>query len=140
MACPVVVSVITIAINIVVSVVFVRMMGFRGLALGTAIAALANGGTLLVLLRNRLHGLNGTYLSVTFAKTVAAGVATALVAFSVDHLMQSVAPGPRFFMQAVRLFASIGGGLAALALVAKILRISEFNDAIVAMRARLKRN
>ena len=56
---PAIVSVCTIAANIVVSLALVRTLGFRGLALGTSLAALANGALLMLLLRRRLDGIGG---------------------------------------------------------------------------------
>ena len=44
---PVTVSIITVLVNAGLNVVLVRVLGFRGLALGTSIAALFNAGTLL---------------------------------------------------------------------------------------------
>ena len=59
---PVFVSVRHIA-NIVLSLVLVRSLGFRGLALGTSLAALGNGAALMVLLHRRLDGINGRQLA-----------------------------------------------------------------------------
>ena len=57
---PVIVSVASVAVNLVAQHRrSFSVMGFRGLALGTAIAALFNAGTLLWLLRRRLDGLDG---------------------------------------------------------------------------------
>ena len=49
---PVAVSTASMAINVVAAVLLVRAAGFRGLALATSLAALANGGALVMLLRN----------------------------------------------------------------------------------------
>ena len=51
-----------IAVNVVASLALVRAIGFRGLALGTSIAALVNAALLLGLLRRRLGGLDGRRL------------------------------------------------------------------------------
>ena len=48
---PVVVSVITVLVNAALNIALVRVMGYRGLALGTSIAALFNATLLFVLLR-----------------------------------------------------------------------------------------
>ena len=41
---PVIVSVLTVAINLVLNITLVRVLGYRGLALGTALAAIFNAG------------------------------------------------------------------------------------------------
>ena len=56
---PVIVSLCTIALNLAANVALVRVMGFRGLALGTSLAMLVNGLALLVLLRRRLRRSGG---------------------------------------------------------------------------------
>ena len=54
---PVLVSVASVAVNLVVNLVLVACFGFRGLAAGTAFAATFNAGALLWLLRGRLSGI-----------------------------------------------------------------------------------
>ena len=55
---PVTISVMTVLVNAGLNVMLVRVLGFRGLALGTSIAALFNAATLLTLLRRELHGIH----------------------------------------------------------------------------------
>jgi putative peptidoglycan lipid II flippase len=133
---PALVSVFTIAINVVLSVTLVRLIGFRGLALGTSIAATANGGVLLWLLRRHLRGLEGARLLQTGAKVAIAALVMAALAVAVDRFASAVAPGAGTIPQAVRLFATIMCALAALGAAATLLRIEEFDDA--AGRARLQ--
>ena len=56
---PVVVSAISIGVNVALNLALIRVMGVRGLALGTAVAAITNGALLLWLLRGRIGGLGG---------------------------------------------------------------------------------
>src|SRR5450759_1925467 len=96
---PVVVSVCTIAANVILSVALVRVMGFRGLALGTSIAALANGLLLAWLLRKALHGIDGGRLAIVLLKTVAAGLAMTAVTLGVQAALRVVLPGEYFVAQ-----------------------------------------
>ena len=134
---PVAVSLGAIAINLVAGVALVRVMGFRGLALGTSLAMLVNGAALLLLLRHRLHGVEDRYLSITLGKIVAAAIVMAGVSWSVERLAFGVLPGPGSLAQAARLAAAIGAGLVTLAAAAKLLRIREFERAVAAAKARL---
>ena len=127
---PVLVSVCTIVVNVVLSVALVRAMGFRGLALGTSAAALANGLLLAWLLRGVLNGIDGRRLTIVLVKTVAAALVMTAVALGVESAMRGVLPGGHFTAQAARLAAAIGLGLAALAGCAKLLRIREFDDVV----------
>src|SRR5688572_4518241 len=90
---PVAVSAASIGVNIVASVVLVRLLGFRGLALGTSIAALVHGVLLLTLLRRRLDGLEGRRLALTFAKVLVASTAMALAVRAAEFATPSMADG-----------------------------------------------
>jgi putative peptidoglycan lipid II flippase len=63
---PVIVSVATVLINLGLNIALVRVLGFRGLALGTALAAIFNAAALLWLLRRRLDGIDGRRIATAF--------------------------------------------------------------------------
>jgi putative peptidoglycan lipid II flippase len=133
---PVMVSGATVVANIVCSVSLVGLMGFRGLALGTSIAALANGTALLFLLRQCLGGIDGRRLSVTFMKIAVAAVTMAAAVGAIERTMATAMPHGDFVAQAIRLIAAIGGGLLVLAATAKALRIDELDDLLAIVRGR----
>jgi putative peptidoglycan lipid II flippase len=134
---PVVVSIATVALNVAVNVALVRVLGFRGLALGTSLAMMANGAALLVLLRRHLGGLEERQLAATLVKTLVASSAMAAAAFGAERALGALVPGQQLPMQAIRLFTAIGTGLAVLAASARILRIREFDEALSSIKARL---
>jgi putative peptidoglycan lipid II flippase len=127
---PVAVSVGAIAVNIVASVALVRVMGFRGLALGTSMAALAHGGALLWLLHRELSGLDSLRLLTTMLKTVAASTVMAWTAVRVHEIATAASDGNTAVVQAAALLAAIVAALAVLAIAAKLLRIAEFDEAL----------
>jgi putative peptidoglycan lipid II flippase len=133
---PVAVSAVTIAVNIVLSMVLVRTMGFRGLALSTSLAALANGGLLVWLLSREVNGIDGKTLAVAITKTFVAGLVMTAVAAIGDAMLRHALPNGHFAAQATRLALAIGAGLAALAASAKVLHIREFDDVVAVVRAR----
>jgi putative peptidoglycan lipid II flippase len=136
---PVAVSVGSIAVNVTASVLLVDRLGFRGLALGTSIAALIHGLMLLILLRRQLQGLGGRHLAVTLAKTFASAGVMGLVAARAHAWTARVMPDPGAIAQSVCLAAAIGAGLAALALCATLFRIAEFAEAVAALRERVQK-
>jgi putative peptidoglycan lipid II flippase len=136
---PAAVSGAVIAVNAAASVVLVRAIGFEGLALGTSIAAMANAGTLVWLLRRRLGGLDGRHLSVTLIKVAAAALAMGVAAVAIQHTMDRVVPGAHAAAQAVRLAASIGGALLTLAVSARLLRVPEFDQAVGIVEGRVRK-
>jgi putative peptidoglycan lipid II flippase len=134
------VSIAAIAGNIGLSMALVGWMGFRGLALATAIAALGNGGLSLLLLRRRLGAVDGTRLLILFAKVLAAALVMAVAARAIHYAMTGLLPGRPVLMQVMRLGVAIGGALAVLAAAAKLLRIDQFNDLVTWAAGRLARD
>ena len=124
---PVTVSVLSVVANLVLNLLLVRVLSFRGLALGTALAALFNAGTLLWLLRGRLHGLDARPVVIAALKIGVASVLMSIAArFTWEWLMAAL-PGGGELLRIVRVFTSIGVGVLVLAVGAKILRVEEFD-------------
>ncbi len=135
---PVIVSVATIGVNIVVNLLLMRPLGYRGLALGTSIAMLLNGGVLLALLRRQLGGLEGRALTATLVKIVLASTFMAIASLAVDHLLSGMSSGRGVAAQVAHVGAAIGAGVAVLLVSARILHIREVDMALSAVTARLK--
>ncbi len=125
---PVIASAASIAFNVAINLMLVRSLGHRGLALGTAAAALLNAGLLLVLLRARLGGLEGRRLFVASVKISVASLAMALAAYYSERALHVPFGGNDLIAQAVRVFGTIGIAMAVLALFAHLLRIEEFTQ------------
>jgi putative peptidoglycan lipid II flippase len=125
---PVISSAVSVAFNIVLSLLLVRTLGHRGLALGTAAAALVNAGFLLVLLRARLGGLDGRRVLVAAVKIMVASVAMAMAAYYSERLLHVPFAGNGLLAQTLRVFGAIGIGMGVLALSAHLVRIDEFAE------------
>jgi putative peptidoglycan lipid II flippase len=135
---PVVVSVLTMAVNVGLNVLLVRSLGYRGLALGTSLAAIFNGGLLLILLRRHLAGLEGARIASVVARIVVASAGMGATALAIDRGMQALVAGPSLVAQLVRVGSSIGGAVAVLTLLAYVLRIGPLTDALDLVRRRLR--
>ena len=136
---PALVSGGAIAVNVIASVALVRAIGFEGLALGTSIASIANGAALVWLLRRRLGSLDGRRLSATLVKVMASSVVMAVTSVAIQQAMMGVARGSGLAAQLLRLGASIGGGIAALACTARLLRVDEFGDVMGLVQVRVQK-
>jgi len=136
---PAIVSGVAIVVNVSASVLLVRAIGFAGLALGTSLAAIANAALLLWLLRRRLGGLDERRLLSTLAKVVASAIAMAIVAGALQRVTDRALPGAGFPVRAFRLAFSIGGGLTALAIAAKMTRIEEFDEVASMVSGRVRK-
>jgi putative peptidoglycan lipid II flippase len=135
---PVIVSVITVLVNAGLNVVLVNVMGYRGLALGTSVAALFNAATLFVLLHRALGGLNEARLLSSFMRIVLASAVMGAVAILLDRWLSGVLP-PSIPWQILQITLDIGIAFGALAVTAWLLRIREFNDGIEMVLRRLRR-
>jgi len=125
---PMLVSVMSVVLNIVLNLILVRTMGFRGLALGTSIAALANALVLLVLLHRRLGGLEIGRILETGAKTAVAAALMGVAVWASHAWLLEALPGTGLERRLIQVFGSIASGLVVLALSAKMLRIAEWHD------------
>ncbi len=125
---PVVASAVSVVVNIALNLTLVQSLGHRGLALGTAVAALLNAGVLLWLLSARLGGLEGGRLLKAFIKIASASVLMAVAAYYAERLLHVPFGGRDVTAQGIRVFGAIGSALAVLALSAHVLRIEEFDQ------------
>jgi putative peptidoglycan lipid II flippase len=126
---PVIVSVMSVTVNLVLNILLFRIMGFRGLALGTALAALFNAGTLLWLLRGRLGGIEGRQVAIAFLKIAGAAVLMGIVAAFTAARLETMMPGSSELVRVLRVSTAISVALVALVVSARLLRIEEFTDA-----------
>jgi putative peptidoglycan lipid II flippase len=127
---PVIVSLITIGSNLVLNLWLNSVLGFRGLALGTAIAANINAGLLLVLLGRRIGGVDGSRIALSFAKIVVASALMGLAGYVSEQWLRDALPGGAVMIRLIRVTSAIGISLATLALAAWVLRIQEFRAAV----------
>lgn len=127
---PVMASLVSVAANLVLNIVFVNVMGFRGLALGTALAAIINAGLLLFLLSRRLGGIDGPRVAGAAVRIVVASMLMgAAVSVAVAGL-RSVVPGSSLLARLTVVSGGVGTGLVSIAAAAYLLRIAEFRDAL----------
>jgi putative peptidoglycan lipid II flippase len=136
---PVQVSVVTVLVNVSLNVGLRHLFGFRGLALGTSLAALFNAVTLLVLLRRELGGLNGQRLASACVRIVLASAIMGVAAFIVQRELTTALPGGQLGLQIVRLGTTIAAAVLVLAATARMLHLREFTEAFGMVTQRFRR-
>ena len=136
---PVQVSIAAVAVNAALNLGLVRVMSYRGLALGTSVAALFNATTLLYLLRGHLQGLNEARLMGAVARITLASALMGLAAHYSRLQLEVWMPSAAVAAQALRLVASIGLAVVVLAASAWLLRIREFTEGVAIVTRRLRR-
>jgi putative peptidoglycan lipid II flippase len=134
---PVAVSALSVLVNAGLNILFVRELGYRGLALGTSLTALLNAGVLMWLLRGRLRGLRLRHLASVFARVLLASAVMGAVAWGLDRQLHASLPGMALPIQVIRVVVAIGGALAVLALLLTLLRVTEFTDVTRSVARRL---
>jgi putative peptidoglycan lipid II flippase len=133
---PVVGSVLGMVSNVGLNVALYPVLGFRGVALGTSLAAAANFAVLAWAWRRRHGGLGGAGLAPQLGKVLLASAALGLAAVGAERgLDRLLAPGGLGRQLALGLLPVLAGGLAYLG-AARALRIAELDELLAALRRR----
>ncbi|MDE3154988.1 MAG: murein biosynthesis integral membrane protein MurJ [Acidobacteriota bacterium] len=136
---PVAVSIGAIALNLTLCVALLPWLGYRGLALGPSLAALANASTLVWILSRQLDGLEGRRLAGTLVRIVFASALMGAAALATSRWLASTTAVTHFGARLLQVGGSIGVGLVVLIAAVRTLRIHEFDQAMALVRARLGR-
>ena len=136
---PVMVSAASVVVNVALNIALVRVMGYRGLALGTSITAILNAALQLLLLRRELGGLEGSRVAASFARTLLAAAVMGMVTVIAGITIEQFIPGDAFAAQAARLAIIITVSIATLIAAAQLLRIREYAEARDLLLGRLRR-
>lgn len=135
---PVTVSVVSVLANLTINLMLVRVMGYRGLALGTALAAMFNAGTLLLLLRRRVGGLEGRRVAIAFVKILCASIAMGAASYLTILWLAAHVPPVGSIWRAIQLATAIAVGIIVLVASARVLRLAEFDEAFGRVLRRLR--
>jgi putative peptidoglycan lipid II flippase len=137
---PATISIVSILLNLVLNIWLNSTdLQFRGLALGTAVAANVNAGLLLFLLSRRLGGLDGARVTRTLLKILVASAVMGVAAYYAETWLHRLLPDPWWLPRTIRVFGAIGIALATLAVSAAALRIEEFAQAMQRVMRKIRR-
>jgi putative peptidoglycan lipid II flippase len=134
---PVLGSVCGMVSNVALNVALYPVLGYRGVALGTSIAATVNFAVLAVAWRRRHGGLGGSGVVPQLGRVLAASAVMAAAAWGAMAVVQRLAPGPGLAPQLAHALLPIGSGIAAYLAAARLLRIRELDDVLRLFRRRL---
>ena len=133
---PVVGSVVGMAANVALNATLYPVLGFRGVALGTSLAAIANFTVLSLAWRRRHGGLGGSGVVPQLLRVALATAVLAGAAWGSYVLLGRVVPDRGIVRALVLGLAPVAaGGLAYLA-AARVLRIGELDELVAALRRR----
>lgn len=137
---PMIISMLSIAINFGVAVTAVTVLGLghAGLALSTSCVAVFSALTLFVIMRGRIGGIYGRNLWSSFVRVAAASAAMAAVIWPVNYGVH-LALGQSKIAHMVAVAVTIPLGVAVLYAACRALRVPELESAIGALAGPLRR-
>jgi putative peptidoglycan lipid II flippase len=133
---PVLGSFLGMACNVALNLTLYPLLGYRGVALGTSIAALANFAVLFVAWRLRHGGLGGSGVVPQLGRVLVASAALAAAAWGAHDLLARVLPWHGLLRQLALALVPIALAGAVYLALAKVLGIRELADFTGAIRRR----
>lgn len=113
--------------------------GHVGVALATSLVALVNFFALAFLMRRRVSRLNGRDIFTSFAKIAVASAILSVVCYFSYHFLFSRFGIGTFSIKLMEAFVPIGLGGTAFVIAAKLLRVTELEQAFGMIRRKLAR-
>lgn len=138
---PMLVSLASIAVNAALNwlLTFQFGMGHRGLALSTGLVALGNFAALYFFMRRELGRLHTRLLLRSFTRICAASAVMSLVCIGAHRLLPGGDAGAPFLIQCLNVGGSISAAVAAFFLASWAVRVPELEEAVHALRRKLRR-
>jgi putative peptidoglycan lipid II flippase len=115
------------------------VLGFRGVALGTSLAAMVNFAVLGLAWRRRHGGLGGTGVVPQLARVALASVALAVTAWAAERALAPLLPRHGFTRQLALGLGPVAAGGIAYLLAARALGVAELGELGAALRRRRSR-
>lgn len=113
--------------------------GHVGVAMATSIVALVNFFALALIMRKRIKRLNGRDILFSFLKIATASAVLSVVCYASYHYLYDRYGAPSFTLKLADAFVPIALGGAAFVIAAKLLRVSELEQAFATIRRKLAR-
>ena len=134
---PVVMGILATAVNVAVMYILIKPMATGGLALAASAGATFNMAALLFLLRKRLGQMDGRRIMRTCWQTILAGTVMGIVVWLWSETVSKLWGSGQLAAIGILITGS-GLGLAVFGLVARLLRMEEYTQALGMVRRRLK--
>jgi len=132
-------SLLGMAANVGLNLALHPVLGYRGVALGTSLAAGANFAVLAAAWKSRHGGFGGDGIWRHLGRVLLASGALALACWGAQRALAPVAPAGGLGRQALLALAPIAAGAAAYFAVGRLLGLRELGDIVAALRRRAER-
>jgi putative peptidoglycan lipid II flippase len=133
---PVIGSVLGMVANVALNAALYPVLGFRGVALGTSLAAGVNFAVLVLAWRRSYGGLAGAGIVRQLGKVLLASAVLAAVAWGAAAALTAALPGPGLWRQVVIGLVPVVAGAGVYFLAARLLGIAELGELAEALRRR----
>ena len=133
---PVIGSVVGMASNVVLVLLLHPVLGFKGIALGTALAATANFAVLAAAWKLRHGGLGSAGIYRQLGRTILASAIMVGVVLAVKTALAPILPAAGLARQAPLALVPIGAGAVAYFAAAWLLGVKELSEVASALRRR----
>jgi putative peptidoglycan lipid II flippase len=131
---PVIGSVVGMASNVVLVLLLHPVLGFRGIALGTALAATANFAVLATAWKWRYGGMGNAGIYRQLARTLAASAVMVGVVLAAKAILAPHLPAAGLARQAPLALVPIAAGAVAYFAAARVLGVRELGEVAAALR------
>jgi putative peptidoglycan lipid II flippase len=135
---PVVGSVCGMISNLVLNLALYPVLGYRGVALGTSLAATVNFAVLGVAWKRRHGGLGDSGVVRQLGRVIVASAVLGVVAWASHRAVSTLVPHPGVPGQLARALVPIAVAGAAYVVTARRLRIEELDELLGALRRRAR--
>lgn len=135
---PMMISLLSIAINFIMNWSLVGVLQERGLALSTSAVALLNFALLYFILQKRISGIEGRKTAVTILKIISASLVMAFACWGVSRGIHQFAGDNRMALL-INVVVSVGAGAGIFYAVAYWMGIEELQSAVRTIGGRFRR-
>jgi putative peptidoglycan lipid II flippase len=127
---PVVVGLLSVTLNVVMNLIFVRFMGHAGLALSTSISSTFSVVLSLILFRHKMGILGGRQIVKSITKHLICAAIMGIVVVWTDSTLEAMMAAYTVVFQALRLMLSVSVGSIVYIIAAYILKTEEMRMAL----------
>ncbi|MDR2712617.1 MAG: murein biosynthesis integral membrane protein MurJ [Clostridiales bacterium] len=136
---PVIIGAVTIGMNILLSIILVRVMAQNGLALAYSLAGISNTVILLVFMKRKMGRMDGRRLLISTGKMVAISAVMGVVVWLALRLLNQFFVPSSKLLQGVELLIPTLLGIAVYAMLAKLWKMEELDQALAMVFKRRKK-
>ncbi len=127
-------SLLGMGANVALNLALHPVLGYRGVAIGTSLAAWANFAVLAAAWQRRHGGFGGAGLLRHLLRVGACSAVLALAAWAAHRALQASVAGPGIGAQLLLAFGPIGAGAVAYLAAARLLGVRELGEVWAALR------